>query len=128
LWNSIKSSRDAADFQKYLSRYPNGQYVEPARQRVLALEEQKAKEQEQRHRKPRPGSKKTRKGRVHHRRSADVLVPGARCGRAGKASELIAEPDPEAGDFLGNRIPGYLSAEIVFVLLVAQVRGDSQCL
>ena len=48
LWDSIKSSRNAADFQKYLNRYPNGQYAEPARQRLLALEEQKVKEQEQR--------------------------------------------------------------------------------
>src|SRR6266850_2272593 len=37
LWDSIKSSRNAADFQKYLNRYPNGQYAEPARQRLLAL-------------------------------------------------------------------------------------------
>src|SRR6266513_1710245 len=34
LWNSVKSSRKAADVQKYLNRYPNGHYAEPARQRM----------------------------------------------------------------------------------------------
>src|SRR5258705_10636295 len=31
LWDSIKSSRNAADFQKNLNRYPNGQKGEPGR-------------------------------------------------------------------------------------------------
>jgi len=38
LWESVKSSRKPADVQKYLNRYPNGQYAEPARQRMLELE------------------------------------------------------------------------------------------
>src|SRR6266849_6305343 len=42
LWDSIKSSNKAADFQKYLNRYPNGQYVEPARKRMLELESDEA--------------------------------------------------------------------------------------
>ncbi len=40
-WESIKASRDPADFQKYLSRYPNGQNAEPARRRLARLEEEK---------------------------------------------------------------------------------------
>jgi hypothetical protein len=44
LWDSIKSSRKAADFQKYLNRYPNGQYAEPARQRMLELESARLEE------------------------------------------------------------------------------------
>jgi len=70
LWNSIKSSRDAADFQKYLNRYPNGQYVEPARQRLLALEEQKAKEQEQR-----AQEAEARKQRDAERKKSTIVVP-----------------------------------------------------
>jgi serine/threonine-protein kinase len=70
LWNSIKSSRDAADFQKYLSRYPNGQYVEPARQRLLALEEQKAKELEQR-----AQEAEARKQKDAERRKSTIVVP-----------------------------------------------------
>jgi len=70
LWNSIKSSRDAADFQKYLNRYPNGQYVEPARQRLLALEEQKAKEQEQR-----AQEAEARKQKDAERRKSTIVVP-----------------------------------------------------
>ena len=70
LWNSIKSSRDAADFQKYLSRYPNGQYVEPARQRLLALEEQKAKEQEQR-----AQEAEARKQKDAERKKSTIVVP-----------------------------------------------------
>src|SRR5258707_9301943 len=38
LWDSIKSSRKPSDVQKYLNRYPNGQYAEAARQRLLELE------------------------------------------------------------------------------------------
>jgi hypothetical protein len=69
-WESIKSSRKAADFQKYLSRYPEGQYVEPARQRLLALEEQKVKEQEQRTREA-----EARKQKDAERRKSTIVVP-----------------------------------------------------
>ena len=70
MWNSIKSSRDAADFQKYLNRYPNGQYVEPARQRLLALEEQKVKEQQQR-----AQEAEARKQRDAERKKSTIVVP-----------------------------------------------------
>jgi hypothetical protein len=33
-WSSIKDSTDASDLQSYLSRYPNGQFVELARRRL----------------------------------------------------------------------------------------------
>jgi len=70
LWSSIRSSRDAADFQKYLSRYPNGQYVEPARQRLLALEEQKVKEQEQR-----AQEAEARKQKDAERKKSTIVIP-----------------------------------------------------
>ena len=41
LWESIKASRDPADFRKYLSQYPKGQNAEPARRRLARLEEDK---------------------------------------------------------------------------------------
>jgi len=44
LWESVKSSRKPADVQKYLNRYPNGQYAEPARQRMLELESARLEE------------------------------------------------------------------------------------
>jgi len=44
LWDSVKSSRKPADVQKYLKRYPNGQYAEPARQRMLELESARLEE------------------------------------------------------------------------------------
>src|SRR6266571_4180953 len=44
LWDSVKSSRKAADVQKYLDRYPNGQYAEAARQRMLELESARLEE------------------------------------------------------------------------------------
>ena len=44
LWDSVKSSRKAADVQKYLNHYPNGQYAEPARQRMLELESARLEE------------------------------------------------------------------------------------
>src|SRR5712692_2279797 len=44
VWDSVKSSRKAADFQKYLNRYPNGQYAEAARQRLLELESARLEE------------------------------------------------------------------------------------
>jgi serine/threonine-protein kinase len=70
LWDSIKSSRNAADFQKYLNRYPNGQYAEPARQRVLVLEEQKVKEQEQR-----AQEAEARKQKDAERKKSTIIVP-----------------------------------------------------
>src|SRR6267378_3239090 len=44
LWESVKSSRKPADVQKYLNRYPNGQYAEPARQRMFELESARLEE------------------------------------------------------------------------------------
>ena len=41
LWESIKASRDPADFRQYLSRYPKGQNADPARRRLARLEEEK---------------------------------------------------------------------------------------
>ncbi len=43
-WESIKTSRDPADFRKYLSQYPKGQNAEPARRRLARLEEEKRSE------------------------------------------------------------------------------------
>jgi serine/threonine-protein kinase len=40
-WESIKASRDPADFRQYLSRYPKGQNADPARRRLARLEEEK---------------------------------------------------------------------------------------
>jgi serine/threonine-protein kinase len=40
-WESIKASRDPADFRQYLSRYPKGQNAEQARRRLARLEEEK---------------------------------------------------------------------------------------
>ena len=74
LWNSIKSSRKAADFQKYLDRYPNGQYAEPARQRMLALEEQRLKEQEQRQSQARE-AEAARKQKDAERKKSTIIVP-----------------------------------------------------
>ena len=36
-WDSIKNSTDPADFQAYLSKYPNGQFVALARNRLKQL-------------------------------------------------------------------------------------------
>lgn len=44
-WDSIKTSRSASDFQKYLSRYPSGQYADPARKRIAALESARLEEE-----------------------------------------------------------------------------------
>jgi eukaryotic-like serine/threonine-protein kinase len=44
LWDSVKASRKTSDIQKYLNRYPNGQYAEAARQRVLELENPRLEE------------------------------------------------------------------------------------
>jgi len=62
LWDSVKSSRKAADFQKYLNRYPNGQYAEPARQRMLELESARLEE----------AAKKQKEG---EKRKSTVIVP-----------------------------------------------------
>jgi len=40
-WESIKASRDPADFRQYLGRYPKGQNADPARRRLARLEEEK---------------------------------------------------------------------------------------
>jgi serine/threonine-protein kinase len=45
LWDSVRTSRNAAEYQKYLDRYPNGLYADMARRRVAALEEQKRAEE-----------------------------------------------------------------------------------
>src|SRR5260370_41386596 len=70
-----------------------------------------------------PRSKKNRKRRS--RRSSSRR-------RSSSESEPVAEPDPEAADFLGDRIRGrgVDDAEVVLVLLVSQIgrypqsRGD----
>jgi serine/threonine protein kinase len=45
LWDSIKSSRSASDFQKYLSVYPNGKNADAARKRFAALESARLEEE-----------------------------------------------------------------------------------
>jgi serine/threonine protein kinase len=45
LWDSIKSSRSASDFQKYLSAYPNGKNADAARKRFAALESARLEEE-----------------------------------------------------------------------------------
>ncbi|TMH41560.1 MAG: serine/threonine protein kinase [Betaproteobacteria bacterium] len=62
LWESVKSSRKAADVQKYLNRYPNGQYAEPARQRVLELESARLEE----------AAKKQKEG---EKKKSTIIVP-----------------------------------------------------
>jgi len=62
LWDSVKSSRKAADFQKYLNRYPNGQYAEAARQRMLELESARLEE----------AAKKQKEG---EKRKSTIMVP-----------------------------------------------------
>ncbi len=52
LWDSVKSSRKPSDFQKYLNRYPNGQYAEPARQRLLELESARLEEAAKKQKEP----------------------------------------------------------------------------
>src|SRR5689334_7877226 len=41
-WNSIKESADPEDFRAYLKKYPNGQFVDPANNRIRTLETAKA--------------------------------------------------------------------------------------
>src|SRR2546428_1523585 len=62
LWDSVKSSRKGADVQKYLNRYPNGQYAEPARQRMLELESARLEE----------AAKKQKEG---EKRKSTIMVP-----------------------------------------------------
>jgi len=58
----VKSSRKSADIQKYLNRYPNGQYAEPARQRMLELESARLEE----------AAKKQKDG---EKKKATIIVP-----------------------------------------------------
>jgi len=62
LWDSVKSSRKPADIQKYLTRYPNGQYAEPARQRLLELESARLEE----------AAKKEKEG---EKKKSTIIVP-----------------------------------------------------
>ncbi len=62
LWDSVKSSRKPADVQKYLKRYPNGQYAEPARQRMLELESARLEE----------AAKKQKEG---EKKKSTIIVP-----------------------------------------------------
>jgi serine/threonine-protein kinase len=43
-WDSIKNSKNTADFQKYLNQYPRGRYADPARDRLAALEKARLEE------------------------------------------------------------------------------------
>src|SRR5690242_5751332 len=43
LWDSIKGSSNAADFQNYLDRYPSGRYADRARKRLAALQKEEQK-------------------------------------------------------------------------------------
>src|SRR6267143_5577720 len=52
LWESVKASRKAADVQKYLNRYPNGQYAEAARQRIAELESARVEEAAKKQKEP----------------------------------------------------------------------------
>ena len=52
LWESVKASRKAADVQKYLNRYPNGQYAEAARQRIAELESARSEEAAKKQKEP----------------------------------------------------------------------------
>src|SRR5437762_10228747 len=62
LWHSVKASRKASDVQKYLNRYPNGQYTEAARQRVLELESARLEE----------AAKKQKEG---EKKKSTIIVP-----------------------------------------------------
>src|SRR2546422_135155 len=62
LWAWVKSSRKPADVQKYLKRYPNGQYAEPARQRMLELESARLEE----------AAKKQKEG---EKKKSTIIVP-----------------------------------------------------
>jgi serine/threonine-protein kinase len=43
-WDSIKNSKNTADYQKYLNEYPRGRYADPARDRLAALEKARLEE------------------------------------------------------------------------------------
>src|SRR3989454_842845 len=62
LWDSVKSSRKPADVQKYLKRYPSGQYAEPARQRMIELESARLEE----------AAKKQKEG---EKKKSTIIVP-----------------------------------------------------
>src|SRR5436190_19097151 len=62
LWDSVKSSRKATDVKKYLNRYPNGHYAEPARQRMLELESARLEE----------AAKKQKEG---EKKKSTIIVP-----------------------------------------------------
>src|SRR5256885_13140882 len=65
-----------------------------------------------------PGSKK--KGKRRSRRSSSHR-------RSSGESEPVAEPDPEAGDFFGDRVGGRGDdSEVVLVLLVSQIGSHAQ--
>jgi uncharacterized caspase-like protein len=53
-WNSIKDSKSAAEYQAYLSQYPNGAFAALARQRVQSLNRPKPQPQRQAAVRPRP--------------------------------------------------------------------------
>ncbi|HTF13466.1 MAG TPA: protein kinase [Burkholderiales bacterium] len=74
LWDSVKSSSKPADLQKYLNRYPNGQYADLARQRMQALEAQRLKEQEQRQSQARE-AEAARKQKDAERKKSTIIVP-----------------------------------------------------
>ncbi|MGB5081011.1 MAG: protein kinase [Burkholderiales bacterium] len=43
-WDSIKNSKTAADYQKYLDQYPRGRYADLARKQIAALEKARLEE------------------------------------------------------------------------------------
>jgi hypothetical protein len=53
-WNSIKDSQTAAEYQAYLSQYPNGAFAALARQRVQSLSRSKPQPKRQAAVRPRP--------------------------------------------------------------------------
>lgn len=42
LWESVRNSQDAADFEDYLKQYPNGKFAAIAKRRIVALKAPKA--------------------------------------------------------------------------------------
>jgi len=44
LWDSVKNSKNTADYQKYLNQYPRGRYADAARDRLAALEKARLEE------------------------------------------------------------------------------------
>lgn len=43
-WDSIKNSKNPADYQKYLNQYPRGRYADPARKQIAVLEKARLEE------------------------------------------------------------------------------------